>query len=57
MDLKGRRDERAGSHSPSESKLQSKHCLLTLTGSENGEKEKKRETNASLAQFPIDCLP
>lgn len=41
--LRGRRDEWAESHSPSQSGLQSKHCLLTLTRSENGEKEKKRE--------------
>lgn len=40
---RGRRDEWAESHSPSQSGLQSKHCLLTLTRSENGEKEKKRE--------------
>lgn len=38
----------AGSHSPFESRLQWKHCLLTLTRSENGEKEKKREKQMHL---------
>lgn len=46
--LRGRRGEWAGSHSPFESRLQWKHCLLTLTRSENREKEKKREKQMHL---------